>query len=370
MTRPSTVSPPPQPGRVPAPAPPLLGPHWRDQRFRQTGWVLLPLRGFLAVTFVVAGLQKLANPAYFDSNNPISFAATMHALQHASPIVPLLSLSEHAPGPVGLLIALGELAVGIGMLIGLWTRLAAAGGLLLSLTFFLTVSWNTAPYYYGSDIVFVFAWTPFVLAGAAGVLSLDAIIQARAQALYARARRGIGGPLTVDTATDLDRRRLVMGMRAAALAAAGTGVLAVVTAVLGRMIGGTSTSNAASTRPLSPPSTTATTRRHKHNHHNPAGTLIGPASAVPKGQAQMFRDPSNGRPAYVVHEPDGKFSAFSAVCTHAGCTVGFDASAQEFICPCHGGTYSARTGQVLAGPPPAPLSPINVAVSAGEIRVV
>jgi len=45
---------------------------------------------------------------------------------------------------------------------------AGAAGAVLALTFFLTVSWNTTPYYYGADIVFLFAWTPFITMGAGG----------------------------------------------------------------------------------------------------------------------------------------------------------------------------------------------------------
>ena len=53
------------------------------------------------------------------------------------------------------------------VLVGLFTRCAAAAGLGLNLVLFLTASWKTCPYFLGSDIVFVFAWLPFVLAGAA-----------------------------------------------------------------------------------------------------------------------------------------------------------------------------------------------------------
>jgi thiosulfate dehydrogenase (quinone) large subunit len=67
----------------------------------------------------------------------------------------------------------------------LWQRLAAAGGVALSLLLFLTVSFHSSPYYTGADIVFVFAWTPLLLAGAGPLLSADATIAARA-----RARRG------------------------------------------------------------------------------------------------------------------------------------------------------------------------------------
>src|SRR5205807_2574210 len=147
------------PVRMSSPPAWVVGPKWPSERFGQTGWRLLPFRGFLGVTFVYASLQKLANPTYLDSHNPASVVGQMRSLQHTSPIGPLLGLSLHAPTLVGLLIASGELAVGVGVLLGLFTRLAALGGMALALTFFLTVSWSTTPYYYGSDIVFVFAWS-------------------------------------------------------------------------------------------------------------------------------------------------------------------------------------------------------------------
>src|SRR5690242_20560338 len=142
-------------------------------------WSLLPLRLFLGVTFTFAGLQKLANPSYLDAHSPTSVQATILSLRHQSPIGWLLGISAHAPVLVGVLIALGELAVGLATLAGLWVRLTAAGGMLLSLTFFLTVSFHTKPYYYGSDIVFLFAWSVPLLAGGWPEPTLDAWIRRR-----------------------------------------------------------------------------------------------------------------------------------------------------------------------------------------------
>src|SRR5437764_873291 len=142
---------------------------------------LLPLRLFLGVTFTYAGLQKLANPAYLDAHSPTSVQATMLALRHQSPIGWLLALSAHAPVLVGVSIALGELAVGLATLVGLWVRVTAIGGLLLSLTFFLTVSFHTRPYYYGSDIVFVFAWTVPLIAGRWPAPTADGLITRQAR---------------------------------------------------------------------------------------------------------------------------------------------------------------------------------------------
>jgi thiosulfate dehydrogenase [quinone] large subunit len=382
--------------------------------------MLIPLRGFLGVTFLYAGLQKLANPAYLRASDPASVVGQMQALRHTSPLGPLLGLSLHAPTFVGVTIAFGEIAVAVGVLLGLWTRLAACGGMALSLTFFLTVSWSTTPYYYGSDIVFFFAWSVIALFGSAGVLSLDALFHSRARQLCGlspaapaypvageRLRESCShgaqcgldpatgcrktvncpffGPAARErsAATDVDRRRLVLASRSAVVL--GLGVLGVggVTAVLGRIAGGRSSPRHGAD--LAGPAATTTpraatgaarirrqpARRARAGSAGPVapGVAIGSTSQVPVGEAGRFTDPGSGEPAYVVHPSGNTFVAFSAVCTHAGCTVGFDPANLQFVCPCHGGRYDARTGQVVAGPPPSPLPSIAVHIVNGTIRV-
>src|SRR5580704_1725452 len=68
------------------------------------GWALLPLRAFLGITFVFAGLQKLANPGFFDSSNPSSIQAQLAGAQRVSPIHGLLGPISHVAIPVGLVI--------------------------------------------------------------------------------------------------------------------------------------------------------------------------------------------------------------------------------------------------------------------------
>jgi uncharacterized membrane protein YphA (DoxX/SURF4 family) len=107
---------------------------------------LLPLRAFLGFTFCFAGLQKLANPRFFDAADPASIQSQLAAAARRSPVHALISPLAHVAVPLGVLIAFGELAVGVGTLLGLRARLAAAGGLALSLMLFLTVSFHSAPY--------------------------------------------------------------------------------------------------------------------------------------------------------------------------------------------------------------------------------
>ncbi len=136
-------------------------------------YALLPLRVFLGVTFVYAGLDKLTDPHYLGGlGDPLSFAAMTQGVRAGSPIGPLLGLALHAPTGFALAVALGELAAGLGILVGLLGRVAAVGGALLNLSFFLTVSWQVTPYYLGNDLIYLMAWLPFVLAGTP-YLSLD-----------------------------------------------------------------------------------------------------------------------------------------------------------------------------------------------------
>jgi thiosulfate dehydrogenase (quinone) large subunit len=315
-------------------------------------FALLPLRLFLGVTFTYAGLQKLANPAYLDARSPTSVQATMLALRHQSPIGWMLGLSAHAPVLVGVAIALGELTVGLATLAGLWVRLAAVGGLLLALTFFLTVSFHTKPYYYGSDIVFVFAWTVPLLAGAWPGPTVDGWIASRSR-----------------TDPDPQRRALVLGGTGALVLAAAAGSLAGITAVVGRALHPETASadpspRGRATRSRARPSSSAASGS---GSKSVPGREIARVSDVPPGSAARFTD-ANGAPAWLLHENNGDFRAFSAVCTHAGCVVGV--SGGEFVCPCHGGTYSIANGAVLGGPPPSPLPALKVEVVSGKVRLV
>ncbi|MFI6930034.1 DoxX family protein [Streptomyces sp. NPDC050287] len=151
------------------------GRDWRDSAVR---YALLPLRVFLGVTFIYAGLDKLTDSAFMKASGSGSVGDLMRTVRDSSAIPALVDLALKNPSGFGYAIAFGELAVGIGTLIGLLTRLAALGGALISLSLWLTVSWASDPYYYGNDLAYLMAWIPLVLAGAP-VLSLDAAIRSR-----------------------------------------------------------------------------------------------------------------------------------------------------------------------------------------------
>jgi thiosulfate dehydrogenase [quinone] large subunit len=317
---------------------------------RSPGGTLLLLRWFLGVTFTFAGLQKLANPDFFKTSAPASFAAQVRGAILTSPLHGALRPALHAPVLVALIIAFGELAVGLGTLFGLFGRVAATGGMLLSLSFFLTVSFHDSPYYYGADIVFLFAWTPFLLGGS-GEISLDAVLARLGTSAAA------SGEATLDRRSALRRATVAGSLGAFAL------LLGAADNRLGSHFSKSSTDASAPTTTTTTPSVSTSdpsTTGSSPTTSPPTGEEIGLASAIPVGDALAFTDQQQGIPAYCVHKSADEFVAFSAICTHAGCTVGFDRSATEFVCPCHGSIYNALTGAVIRGPAPLPLPPIGV----------
>ncbi|KOU57333.1 membrane protein [Streptomyces sp. WM4235] len=147
-------------------------------RSAATRHALLPLRLFLGITFVYAGVDKLLDPAFLSATGDGSIGQQLEGVKGSAAIPALVAVALNDPGGFGLAMALGETAVGVGVLAGLLTRIAALGGALISLSLWLTVSWQATPYYYGNDLAYLMAWTPLVLAGAP-TLSLDAALRRR-----------------------------------------------------------------------------------------------------------------------------------------------------------------------------------------------
>ncbi|MGV9316326.1 DoxX family protein [Streptomyces sp. NPDC003691] len=149
-------------------------------RLRELGvrYALLPLRIFLGVTFLYAGLDKLGDSTFLAAQGAGSIGELMRAVRDGSAVPWLVDLALENPVAFGEAIAWGEVAVGVGTLAGLLGRLAALGGALISLSLWLTVSWQTEPYYYGNDLAYLMAWLPLVLAGTAAP-SLDALLAKR-----------------------------------------------------------------------------------------------------------------------------------------------------------------------------------------------
>jgi thiosulfate dehydrogenase [quinone] large subunit len=321
------------------------GPGGREQwrrRAADPAWLLLPQRLFLGVTFTKAGVDKLIDPAFFDPAQPTSMAGQIASFRATSPIRPLLSIAAAHPTAVGVLMALGEIAVGIATLLGVRVRLAAVGGALISLSLLLTVTWRTRPYYYGSDIVFLFCWLPLIGYGS-GPLSLQAYLERRRPASRDEpwaSRRALLGQLGVAAG-------------AIALTAGGAGLFRRGPGV------------AAGAGAPAPPASTGRPTAEPTQQPDAAQPLAA-VGDVQVGGVLPVTGPT-GTAAFLVRVGERQFVAFDRTCTHAGCQVDVAADQKSFRCPCHSGQFDARTGAVLAGPPPRPLDQIPVKVSGDQV---
>jgi Rieske Fe-S protein len=85
-------------------------------------------------------------------------------------------------------------------------------------------------------------------------------------------------------------------------------------------------------------------------------------SDVPAGGGKILADKK-----IVITQPrSGSFEAFTAVCTHLGCTVS-SVSGGTINCPCHGSKFSISNGSVVAGPAPSALAPVSIKVQGTSI---
>ncbi|WP_128975957.1 DoxX family membrane protein [Streptomyces roseicoloratus] len=136
------------------------------------GVVLLPLRVFLGFISIYAGMGKLCDPVYFDGGERGSMVKWLTSLHPWALAEPLRDFALQHPVGAGLTVAFLQVVVGVLTVLGLWQRVAAVIGALLSAALILTVSWKTVPVYDAPDFIFLAAWSPLIIAGAP-VYSVD-----------------------------------------------------------------------------------------------------------------------------------------------------------------------------------------------------
>jgi thiosulfate dehydrogenase [quinone] large subunit len=179
-------------------------------------WPTLPLRIFLAAIFLFGSYAKFTYPGFFDPKAVFGFKSSVDSARHGTPLGSLMSpLSDH-PSLFGHITAVAELAIGLGLLVGLLTRLAALGGIVLVSSIVLSIDWFSVKEYTGNggwftsvDLAVAAALSVFVLGGA-GPLSLDEAVGALRSRRRAKAEREDNEPRYTDPAADLEdsRRRL------------------------------------------------------------------------------------------------------------------------------------------------------------------
>ena len=94
----------------------------------------------------------------------------------------------------------------------------------------------------------------------------------------------------------------------------------------------------------------------------PGGTALGKTSDIPVGGGKVFKE----QKVVVTQPAKGDFKAFSAICTHQGCTVN-QVAAGTIDCPCHGSKYRIADGSVAHGPATKALPPKTIKVEGNSI---
>ncbi len=385
-------------------------------------WIFLPMRLFLGITFVYAGIQKITDPQFFDPRAIGYIGKQIARFSIGSPIGGIMVHFVSHASLLGGVIIVGEIAIGLGTLFGFLFRPASFFGLILSLSFFLSASWHTYPYFYGADIVFVFAWLTLILCGPlhCGYPALDEYlieplrthipIQMQHQVAFLFALvlgiNIVSAPdVTAMSTTPLsaiqqdarmgqgrqgqqarvqhqrkqsqvarvreNRRHFLLGGLLGTLS--GIAMFGFASLLLrGSQPTGTGSASGATTGGSTGNTTGGNTTAPASGTTN-SKNVIAQVSAVPTNSATTFTLPSNGDSGVLVHLTNGQFVAYDATCTHAGCPVSYDPTSQLLQCPCHGAAFDpAKNAEVVNPPAPTPLTAVQIKVDSatGAITLI
>ena len=275
--------------------------------WRNQLWPLRIMRLWLGATWIYAGWDKASDPGFLTDGSPTFIGTQLSAFAQNSPIDFLLNQILEYPTQIGILVMIAEFAIGFATLLWIVPTWAAFGGFLTSLFLWLSSTWNIQPYFLASNSVYTVFWFTYFLF------------------LYGARRR---------SNISLDRRGFIRISSIAALTVAAVG--------LGRLF--PKQAAAVSAGPLN----------------------IIEDSVLDVGQTYNFIAKS-GSPAVLFKSKTGVY-AYSAVCTHEGCTVTFNSASRNLQCACHGAVFDPQSeGKALTGPTNKPLPKIKVAVEGAWI---
>ncbi len=318
--------------------------------WRAMEWPIRILRAFLGFTFVFAGVQKLLDPNFLRPGGTDYVGRQLQGFAKGTPVAPLMELLARHAVLAGVGIAVVETTIGIAVLVGVMLPLAAFGGFVINGLLLLSATWHVHPYFLGSDSIYAVAWLALVVE----TWPRAAPMQARTRSARSQAPPGV-----------VDRRAF---LQLGAVATLALGVDGIARAFRGpvprgsglKAAGGTPS---ATTSPAQGPTTASPAPP-------PGATVIASLDQLPVGRAVAFQDPRLG-PAALVRLANDQVVAYSRICTHAGCLVGYNQSAELLVCPCHGAEFDpSRGAQPIAGPAATSLQRIAVHLDAASGTVV
>ena len=274
---------------------------WRAQ-----SWAIRVLRAWLSLTWIYAGWDKATDPGFLTKGATGYIGDQLIGFATNSPVGWLFNnLSDHAIA-VGLFVIFSEFAIGIATLLWIAPTFAAFGGFLTSIILWLASTFYVSPFFLASNTAYAILWLVYFLTL-------------------------VGNRRTVDIA--LDRRGAI---RIGALSAA-----AIATGLVGKTFAKVS---------------------EKTNTTVSGSSKVIELAKINVGQTHQFAL-SNGMPAILFRTKTGVF-AYSATCTHQGCTVSYQSSNKSLYCPCHGAEFDPfKNGGVITGPALDSLPAVKVKIT-------
>ena len=274
---------------------------WRAQ-----SWAIRVLRAWLSLTWIYAGWDKATDPGFLTKGATGFIGDQLIGFSTNSPAGWLFeNLSDHAIA-VGIFVIFSEFAIGIATLLWIIPTSAAFGGFSTSIILWLASTFYVSPFFLASNTAYAILWLVYFLTL-------------------------VGNRRTVDIA--LDRRGAI---RIGALSAA---------AIASGLVGKTFAK-------VSEKSLTTIS----------GSSQIIELQKIEVGETHQFAL-SNGMPAILFRTKTGVF-AYSATCTHQGCTVAYQSSNKSLYCPCHGAEFDPfKNGGVITGPTRDALPTVKVEIS-------
>ena len=77
----------------------------------------------------------------------------------------------------------------------------------------------------------------------------------------------------------------------------------------------------------------------------------------------------NDQPVLVIYQPDKGVRAFTATCTHLGCTVSYQPEVPQFYCKCHHGRYDVNGVNIPGTRPKKPLTELTVIAKGDQLDI-
>lgn len=147
----------------------------RERAHSLSAWFVLALRLMMGFAFLYAGLSKLLGPEPFSAQGYLLGAVPANG----GPLVDLFVWMGETDWMLAILdvaVPFGQVAIGLALIVGAFTRLAAFFGAFMMATFYFA-NWDVAHGLINGDFAYMLVFLAVAAFGAGRILGLDSIIE-------------------------------------------------------------------------------------------------------------------------------------------------------------------------------------------------